>query len=174
MTRNAAAFVLIFVCALLWGCSHAAAQDGVYTPLQPAMSGQWADPYALGEGFSLVVRDTPAGRMVFGEYFAARACETCPPTWLWFQGTPTPGQSEFTLYASDALTFNTTPTPGATPVGTITLAPLGCRGILAFIDAGPPTLVVRHLAPVVYELGAGQCFTCPAVDFSPPIPQCVG
>jgi hypothetical protein len=156
----------------LWGCSHASAQ-GLYTPLQPAMSGQWADYEASGEGFSLVIRDTPnGGRMVFGEYFAGRSCDECPPVWLWFQGTPTYGQTELTLYATNAQTGDPSASPGASPAGSIVLTPLTCGGILAFIDVGPPPIVVRHLTPVVYELGAGRCYTCAAPDVSPAPPGC--
>lgn len=148
--------------------AHAA---GEFTPLQPAMSGQWADPYAVGEGFSLVVRDTPAGRMVFGEYFAARSCDECAPVWTWFQGAA--GDSEFVLYATNALTADPTPNPSAAPVGSLRLSVLGCGAVVALIDSGPPSVpLLRHLAPVVYELGAGECYTCPGVDVSPPLPAC--
>lgn len=148
--------------------------QGVYTPIQPAMSGLWYDTGAVGEGATLVVTDSPAGRSVFGIVYEGRRCDAgaCTPGWLYFQGTPTHGATTLPLYATNALTFNTNSLPlPADVVGTITLRPEGCGAVYAEVNTTGP-LVARHWVPLHYEQGGGTCYTCPGVDVSPPWPGC--
>lgn len=163
--------LLALVCVATPAPSYA---QGVYTPVQPAMSGLWYDTGAVGEGATLVVTDSAQGRSVFGIVYEGRRCAdgNCTPGWLYFQGTPTPSQSTFTLYASNALTFNTNSTPlAAQPVGTITIRPEACDAVYAEVDIGGP-LVARHWVPLHYEANGVSCYTCPGVDVSPPWPGC--
>lgn len=163
-------FVALF---LLLAVSTVSAQ-GVYTPFQPAMNGLWYDSGAVGEGATLLVDDTATGRTLTGLVFEGRRCGdgTCTPGWLYFFGAVTPGATTFPLYASNALTFDTSSLPlDPTLVGTVTLHPQACDAVYAEVVVSG-VLVERHWVPLRYERGGGHCYVCPDVDVSPPTPGC--
>jgi hypothetical protein len=166
------AFVILLVCAamMLPRFAHAAG----YTPIQPAQSGLWFDPSHGSEGFTLVVSDrfvAPTGGYDRDAFVIAYlGAITDLPAWLYAQGRPERGGTNFPLIASPAI-FGASGTGPGEPLGSLSLSSLACDRLQAIITIGSQAVTYR-LQPLHYESGGGQCYTCASPDFFPVPPGC--
>lgn len=141
------------------------------TPLQPAQSGLYYDPFFSGQGVDLKVIARQDSREVFAVFYLGKIGET--NRWAYISGSArgsTKGGASFELRESNAEFAVPGGGPDGPQLGSVTLYSTDCGSIIANVTVDNATQQM-FLIPLIRDNNA-QCYTCADVDFSPIDPQC--